>query len=183
MKTTTSLMRYSTVLAALACFVFVSVADARRADPRTADLQVFVDVPPTWRPFLDDDIAEAFFYRLRETFERRGYKGNMVQVISREEIVRDVPALEIFLSEWRVDRSGNAQCTFTAGLKTPAGEKDLGFKTGTTMFWPRTGGRWTINRAYETADALEDAANNALRDLYAAIARTGLVAGLESKKR
>lgn len=182
MKTLLALLRFPAALAAFAALVTLApAADAKKTAPKPADLQVIVDVPPTWRPFLEDDIAEALFYRLKEVFGRRGYKGEIAQLTSFDAEAKAVPVLRLNLTEWRVDRAGNAQCTLSATLKTAAGEKDLGLATGTALFWPR-GNRWGIQRQMETADALEDAADSALRDLYSAVAKTGLVAGLETKK-
>lgn len=181
MKTLKTLLRFSAAFAAFAALLATAPAADAKKEPKPADLQVSVDVPPTWRPFLDDDIAEALFSRLSEAFKRRGYKGEIVQVTSFDKEAKGVPALRLNLTEWRVDRTGNAQCTMTATLKTEAGEKSLGLATGTAILWAN-GPRWSFNRQMQTADALEDAANNALREVYDAVAKSGLVKGLEAKK-
>lgn len=182
MKTTLAFLRFPTVLAAFAVLVVLApAADNKKPAPKPADLQVIVDVPPTWRPFLEDDIAEALFYRLREVFGRRGYKGDIAQLTTFDAGTKDAPILRLNLTEWRVDRTGNAQCTLTASLKTADREKHLGLASGTALFWPQ-GNRWSISRQMETADALDDAAESAMRELYDAVARTGLVAGLGSTK-
>ena len=183
MKTFLPLLRFPAILVALASLLLTSSPAAeKKADAKKADLQVLVDVPPTWRPFLDDDIADALTARLVEAFRKEGYPGNIVQIRDLSFGDKNVPTLRLYLSEWRIDRIGNAQCTFTASLKTPAGDTDLGLNSGTAMFWPSSIGHWGLNRAFEKADALEDAARNALRDLYKAVAKTGLVAGLETRK-
>ncbi len=183
MKTFVLIARLPLIAAVFAGLVAAVPSFAKdKSSDKPVDLQVTVNVPPTWRPFLDEQISETFAYRLIDTFRQRGYKGNMVYVDPRDDKAKDVPTIEIFLSEWRLDRVGNAQCTFTASIKTAAGEKDLGLKTGTTMFWPQAGGRWGITRAYETADALDEAARNAQRDLYNAVAKSGLVSGFETRK-
>ena len=182
MKTLLACLRFPAAFAAFAVLVTLApAADAKKPAPKPADLQVIVDVPPTWRPFLEDDIADALFYRLKEVFGRHGYKGEIAQLTSFDAETKDVPILRLNLTEWRVDRTGNAQCTLSAALKTTAGEKNLGLATGTALFWPR-GNRWSIHRQVETADALEDAADSAMRDLYGTVAKTGLVAGFEVKK-
>lgn len=182
MKTALSFLRLPVAFAAMAALVTLApAADAKKPAAKPADLQVFVNVPPTWRPFLDDDIAETLFYRLKEVFHRRGYPGEMAQLTAFDAGAKDVPALQLNLTEWRVDHSGNAQCTLAATLKTAAGEKSLGLASGTALLWVH-GNRWGFNRQVETADALEDAADSALRELYDAVARTGLVAGLPAKK-
>ncbi|MBL9216197.1 MAG: hypothetical protein JNG83_12030 [Opitutaceae bacterium] len=181
MKTFPACLRLLAFLSACCgLFSYSLAAEAKKETPKPVDLQVLVDVPPTWRPFLDDDIAEIFTSRLQEVFKRRGYAGNIVQVTNLYPGAKEIPTLEIFLSEWRIDRSGNAQCTFTAALKTAAGEKNLGIKSGTAMYWAQSRGRWSMQRAFETSDALEDAARDALRDLYVAVAKTGIVPGLDA---
>jgi hypothetical protein len=184
MKTTLASLRFPAVLAAFAALLVAApAADAKKSDAKPADLQVMVDVPPTWRPFLDDDIAEALFYRLRNVFKSRGYKGEVVQLTSADKEMKELPLLRLNLTEWRIDRVGNAQCTMTATLTTSAGEKSLGLATGTAMFWPSSsGGRWSLNRQMETADALEDAADSAMREVYEAVAKSGLVRGITAKK-
>ena len=182
MKTTLAFLRFPAVLAALAAFALIApAAETKKAPPKPADLQVLIDIPPTWRPFLDDDIAEALYFRVREVFRQRGYKGELAQLTRFDEAKPDVPTLQLNLTEWRIDRIGNAQCTMTAQLKTSAAEKSLGLATGTALFWSH-GDRWTVARQMETADALEDAANNAAREVYEAVAKSGLVAGLPAKK-
>ena len=138
----------------------------RAADTRPADLQVQVNVPPTWRPIIDDDIAETFSYLLRAEFERSGYAGNIVYVHPGETPVESAPLLVVNLSEWRVNRTGEAECLFSADLRTPnAGERDLGFTTRMDMMGLMNRGGFGLARAYDYAYALENAANMALRDL------------------
>ncbi len=180
MKTTLALLRFAAALAAFAGLVSVTHAAASKP-AKPADLQVLVNVPPTWRPFLDDDIAEALANRLMDVFRQNGYKGDIAQVTSLDSASKDIPTIEINLTEWRIDRTGNAQCTFSAALKAAAEEKNLGLKTGMAVFWP-DGSRWGLSRRIDTANALEDAARDALRELYSAVAKTGLVAGLTDKK-
>lgn len=183
MKTLVRLLRFPAVFAAFAVLVATApAADTKKpAEAKPADLQVTVDVPPTWRPFLDDDIAEALFYRLKNLLQRRGYTGEMVQVTTFDKEAKGVPSLRLNLTEWRVDRIGNAQCTLTATLKTEAGEKSLGLASGTAFLWAN-GPRWSFSRQMDTADALEGAADNALREVYDALVKSGLIAGIPAKK-
>jgi hypothetical protein len=182
MKTLIVLFRFPAAIAAFAASVALApAADSRKTPPKPVELQVVVDVPPTWRPFLEDDIAEALYYRLSETFHRGGYKGEMIQLDRFDHRNADIPTLEVSLTEWRIDRIGNAQCTMTARLMTPSGEQNLGLISGTAIFWP-DGNRWGFGRRLETADALEDAANDAARDVFRAVGKTGLVPGFPIKR-
>lgn len=182
MKTTLALLRRPAVLAAFASLLVIApAADAAKAVSKPADLQVVIDIPPSWRPFLEDDIAEALFFRVRHVFRRQGYKGEVVQLTRFDDATPNVPTLQLNLTEWRIDRVGNAQCTMTVSLMTGAAEKSLGFATGTAIFWPQ-GRRWTFSRQLETADALEDAADNAAKQVYDAVARSGLLPGVPAKR-
>jgi hypothetical protein len=185
MKTPASVLRFPAALAALMMMMVnvLPAADARndRAPARPADLQVVIDVPPTWRPFLEDDIAEALFSRLHDIFKLRGYHGKVVQIERTDDRQPGVPTLELALTEWRVDRVGNAQCTMTARLSTPSGEKNLGLATGTAIFWPN-GSHWGFNRRMDVADALDDAANSAAREVYDAVANSRLLPGITPRK-
>jgi hypothetical protein len=157
-------------------------AESKKSPPPPPDLQVSVNVPPQWRPFLEDDVSEAFADQVRVVFHRLGYKGE-IAYLGRVETIPDkkIPHLEIALHEWRIGRSGNAECTFSSVLTTTAGSKDFGLATGTAFFWPQSAGHWGLRRL-EAADALESAAGRALRDLYQRVAETGLVAGMAAKK-
>ncbi|HEX7632443.1 MAG TPA: hypothetical protein VF388_09935 [Lacunisphaera sp.] len=183
MKTFVAFLRLPAALVAFAVMATLLPAAAKKekAPAKPVDLQVVVDVPPTWRPFLEDDIAEALFYRIQEVFKRAGYKGEMAQIDRAGDLKKDVPTLDVFLTEWRIDRVGNAQCTLSAKLVTAAGEKNLGLATGTAIFWAN-GPRWGFGHRLETADALEDAANNAAREVYDAVAKSGALPGIAPRK-
>ncbi|MFI5337441.1 MAG: hypothetical protein ACHQ5A_11695, partial [Opitutales bacterium] len=150
--------------------------------PPAPDLQVTVDVPPTWRPFLQDDIAEAFASRIQTVFKQRGYTGRIAYLDRATDPRPGVPVLEVRLVEWRIGRTQDAQCTFSASLRTDGGEKSLGLVANTAFFWPEAGGRWGLARRMDVADALEDAAARALRELFQRVAETGAVPGLVAKK-
>jgi hypothetical protein len=175
-------LRIAAALAAFATLGQLSLRAEEKPPLKTADLQVTIDVPPTWRPFLDDDIADALTSRLIDTFQKRGYTGRIEQLRQGDTAAKGVPQLEVRLIEWRIGRSGNADCTLSANVRTAAGEKDLGLITSSAIFWPHASGHWGLNRSYETANALEDAAESAMRDLYARLAKSALVPGLAPKK-
>ena len=180
--------RFLTLAALLgAAFLALSPLSTRAADPKAAvqptpDLQVVMDVPPTWRPFLDDDIAETFVARIQTVFKQRGYPGLIRQVERSGTPLPGIPVLEVRLIEWRIGRTSNAECTFSAVLKTPTAEKSLGLVANTAIFWPSSGGHWRLGRGRDAANALDDAAERAIRELYQRVAETGLVPGLAMKK-
>lgn len=154
---------------------------ARSTPAPPADLQVQVDVPPLWRPIVNDDVAEALAGILRDRFRRAGYQGRILYLAPLDEAAPNRPLLTLALTEWRLSRTGNAECLFTARLRTSAGETDLGMFSSTQFAWVRESGRIGALRAYAVADALEDAAGDAMRDLYRRLADTGQVPGLSRR--
>jgi hypothetical protein len=139
-------------------------------------LQLTVEVPPHWRPFLSDDLAEAFASRLTDVFRRRGYAGE-VSFLDHDEPRPAVPVLAIRLINWRIGRTDNAECTFTASLKHGSEEQELGIFENTSLVWNNNRARWGL------ADALGDVADGALRDLSAKLSKDGRLAGFPAAKK
>jgi hypothetical protein len=135
-------------------------------------LKVTVNIPPSWNMLLDDRISEAFVDRVREVFYRAGFDRPVEEVRSVEEPEKQPYLLTINLTDWRINRIGNIECTFTADLRTPQGSKNLGVYTNTTMRWLSGPGRWGLARSFE------DAAEGAIRDLCTAVAKSELLPGL-----
>lgn len=160
----------------------VLALSARAGEPKPAAaekpvLQVFVSVPPTFRPMLDDDIARTLAYRLEDTFNRQGYQGITDYAAQPADIKATEPVLELTLVEWRVDLSKNVQCTFSAKVTDGAKETNLGIFAGTGITWTHIRDRWRL------ATAFEDSANDALKDLYRRIAEQKLLPGFELRKK
>ncbi len=148
---------------------------------KAADLQLLVDVPPTWRPFLEDDISDALARILRDSFQRRGYKGVIDPIEESERAPNpDLPLLTVRLHEWRITRTSLAQCTLTATLRVNGKDHELGVLSGQQMVWFRERGRFGF--PHEVADAYEDAATDAMRDLYRKVADSGLIPGMAARK-
>ena len=142
----------------------------------TAPLQLTVDVPVHWRPFLSDDLAEAFASRAADILRRAGFAGK-VNFLDRAPAQPGLPLLALQLIAWRVGVTDTAECTFTASLTVDGREHDLGIFENTDLVWSRSQGRWGL------AEAMGDAADGALRDLSRRLAQSGLVAGLEPAKK
>ena len=160
--------------------VAISTTAAAAAKPAAAEepaLQAFVSVPPTFRPMLDDDIARALAYRMEETFRRQGYQGTVGFAAHPGDIKASIPVLELTLTEWRLDLTGNVQCTFSAKLTKGKAETGLGLFMGTGIHWTHTRDRWRLAGAYE------DSANDAMKDLYRKIATDKLLPGFELKRK
>jgi hypothetical protein len=169
------------VTAVLSSALPAGAAEKAPEAAKVADLQLLVDVPPTWRPFLDDDISDALGRILRDSFHRRGYKGIIEDIEEGQRAPNpDLPLLIVRLHEWRITRTELAQCTLTATLRVGGKDHDLGVISGQQMVWIRERGRFGF--PHEVADAYEDAATDAMRELHRRVAKTGLVPGLAPKK-
>lgn len=150
---------------------FAGAIAAEEQDERV--LQVQVNVPPTWRPWLEDDIADVFANRVEEVFRRHGFDGRVERVDPVvDELDEARPLLTINLIEWRIRRSGMIECTFTASLQNGNTVHQFGLYTTSRIRWLNAPGRFGLARAFE------DAADTALDDLAEDIARTEPIPGL-----
>lgn len=138
-------------------------------------LAVHVNVPPHWNVFLEDRIAEAFTDQVRDVFHNAGFDKPVKEVRYFEDVDRAPYLLTIHLDEWRINRVGMIDCTFTAELKTPETTKQLGVYTHTTMRWFGGPGRFGLARSFE------EAADGAIRDLCNDVAKTELLPGLRTR--
>ena len=151
-------------------------ATGKRAKIEVPQLQLSVDVPPNWRPFLSDDLAEAFASRVSDVFRRRGFAGT-IKFLDHDDPSPDIPVLAIRLITWRIGRTDNAECTFSASVTAGGKEQSLGFFESTSLMWNKGLGRWGL------ADALGDVADGALRDLALRLDQAGFVPGFPAKKK
>lgn len=133
-------------------------------------------VPPSWRPMLEDRVTDVFTSTVADVFRDRGFQGRIKQVSSLDQPTSVVPRLTINLVEWRMNFTGNIDCTFSATLQVDRAVRHLGAFNGMSFRWMSGPGRFG---AY---DAYNDAAADALRQLYDAVVKTGLVPGAVQKK-
>ena len=138
-------------------------------------LQVQINIPPTWRPMFEDRVTEAFASYIFDEFRRQGYKGEITEVRWYDEPSPGCCLLAINLTEWRMNHSGNIDCTFTANVQTERASRHLGVFSGMSFRWMSGPGRFGLS------DAFEDAAEDAIRQLYDSLARTELVPGLRKR--
>src|SRR5690606_19853852 len=110
-----------------------------------------------------------------DVFRRQGYDGDITEVRRFEEPSPGCCLLTIHLVEWRMNHMGNIDCTFTANLQTDETTRSLGVFTGMAFRWMSGPGRFGL------ADSFEDAAADAIRQLYDSLARTELVPGLRRR--
>lgn len=137
-------------------------------------LQVQLNMPPSWQPIFEDEVADAFISHVRDVFQRRGYEGTIKEVDALDEPDPGCCLLTINLLDWRMGHTGSIECTFTGTLQTEHGTRSLGIYTNSAFRWMNGPGRFGL------ADTFDDAARGAIRDLYHDVAKTELVPGLRA---
>ncbi len=142
------------------------------AAEKDATLQIQMRIPPSWDPFLEDDVKDAFLSQVRDVFRREGYTGTIKEVDRFEEPSAGCCLVTINLLDWRLNHTGNVDCTFTASLQTDERTRNFGIFSGMALRWMNSRGRFGL------ANSFEDAAEDALERLYADLAETELVPGL-----
>jgi hypothetical protein len=155
----------------IAGFALGGCASTRQntAEIRPVRLQLAVDVPPNMSILYDEEIAEAFGYRVSAVLHEEGMRGRIRYLDRWETPQPDVPLLTAQLREWRVDRTGTVDCTFTASIQLGGETKALGLFTGTSfMTWPRHD--W-----YARAEGFEDAARDAVGTLATRLEQSGFL--------
>ena len=106
---------------ALLLAVPTAVKLSAAADPQSgATIQVQISDLPVQDPKLDVRISAEFVFRIQELFRQRGYAGAVVGVTGYERPDPGCYLLTLDLSNWRLDREGNAAGTFEATLASDA---------------------------------------------------------------
>jgi len=169
MKTLTSV-----ILALLGACVLTSCASTSpsrsvRNPDRPVRLQIVVDVPPTMNILREEEVEDAFAYRVISALREQGLRGRMRYIEWGEQADPTVPALAIHLHEWRVDRTGSVDCTFNATLQTPNGNRNLGLFSGTSLMM------WSRRDWFARSEGFESAARDALSNLAPRILQSGLM--------
>ena len=136
---------------------------------KTEIMQLTVNVPPSLRQWVTDEIAQTLAVRTAEALHQHGYKAKVKYLDSLTEPAQDKPLLTITMIDWQTELSGIVDCTFAATLSTPRGNIDLGLFTGTSMQTFADGNMAVRSEQYK--DAIKDA----LSSLYARISKTHLL--------
>jgi hypothetical protein len=169
------LFRYAWVwVSGLLLFLPACATTERPEVPGT--LKVQVNVPPSWSILLDDRVSEVFVDYVREAFYRAGFDRPVEEVRYVEDSAKVPYLLTLNLNEWRINRVGNIDCTFSASLQTPRGTRDLGLFTNTTMRWFGGPGRFGLSRSFA------EAADGAIGDLCDKIAKSELLPDFRKPK-
>lgn len=156
------------VLVAAALVSGCATASQSAADNgRPVRLQLTVGVPPSMSILYEEEVADAFAYRVSSILHEQGFRGRIRYVDRWSKPDPATPVLAVELREWRVDRVGFVDCTFTAALRSADGEKSLGLFTGTSLM------TWRRRDWFARAEGFEDAARDAITNLAARLEETG----------
>ncbi|MEO6995110.1 MAG: hypothetical protein ABI273_16000 [Lacunisphaera sp.] len=144
---------------------------AKPAKVELPQLQLAVTAPRQWRPFLSNDLAEAFASRLAEIFRRDGYRGE-ITFLDDGAAKSPAPVLDVELTNWRIKPTERAECIFSATLRSDGRAHHLGVFENDRLVWNDRSGRWGV------AEALSDAADGALRNLSGKLGELGTLNGV-----
>ncbi|GAB5559896.1 MAG: hypothetical protein SynsKO_15430 [Synoicihabitans sp.] len=142
----------------LVAAIALPLAAAKSAD--TPTLGVKIETPTVFDIGAELDIEDALFAHLDTAFDRSGFEGEIEPIDRLDDKPVDIPTISLRILDWTTRRSGIVECRFTAELATPDGVvENLGTFRGSSVRWA-TDTRFAVERAYE------DAAVNAMRELY-----------------
>jgi hypothetical protein len=85
-----------------------------------------VVTPPAWRLLPEQRFADLFAGSLRDALANHGYVQPLAVLGAVEDPAKVPHLLTVTITDWRIADSGNITCSFTASLRTPAGEHPLG---------------------------------------------------------
>jgi hypothetical protein len=145
-----------------------------RVEP-TRTLKVNVITPPSWNILIDDRVSEWFVDSLRDIFSRKGFDWPVEEIRLVEDAAKIPYLLTIHVTDWRLDRIGNVECTFTAQLQTPHGQRQLRYYSNRLPRAVDSYGRIALARVFE------EAAEGALTTLCEDIAKSELLPGLNER--
>lgn len=152
----TKIYAFSKVLLLGLLAVQTSAAGSKEAP----SLQVKIETPTVIDLLQENDIHDAFLSQLDTAFRRSGFEGRIVEIDDVDNAASDIPLLQLRLIDWEKGHAGMVECRFTADLTTMDGRTTpLGSFSGRAMSWGRND-RFTLSKAFE------DAAIDAIRELY-----------------
>lgn len=137
-------------------------------------LQVRVLLPPTGNPIHEDDVIDVFVGSVREAFRRQGYEGRLEDLRFRDEPVPELPLLTMRVVQWKRNRTGGIDCTFSAAVRPGGGEeRSLGMFHALEM-------SMNVTTRWQLGEAFRDAAEQAATDLWRRLAGLNVVPGITS---
>jgi hypothetical protein len=155
-------------LAALAAGCSTTTRQNTANNQRPIRLQLAVDVPPSMSIIHEDEVAEAFAYRVITSLHENGLRGR-VHYLDGDDPNPDVPLLRLNLQEWRVNRVGMVDCAFIASLTNGGQTRDLGAFTGTSLM------TWWRHDWWSRAEGYDESAHQAITDLARKLAEFGVL--------
>lgn len=131
------------------------------AEPAEApSLQVRIETPTVFDIARERDVSDALLTQLDTAFRRAGFEGRIAELDDLDKAAPEIPLLKLRLYDWDQNRTGFVECRFSAELATLDGQiTQLGSFNGTAASWGRRDG-FTLSKAFE------DAAIQAMRELY-----------------
>lgn len=169
MKTLKTALAILAVLAVTAGIHVSAAADEKKAE---GVLQVHVTIPPTPSPNAEYDVGDRFTAIMSDTFRGLGYDGDIEWIKNLDEPKPDWPLLRVNITHWERRPTGNLEVRFSATLEAAGKTHSLGSYFGTSPAVMNVPGR------FGTSEAVDRAAEDALRKLYDDLAETDLIVGL-----
>jgi hypothetical protein len=119
----------------------------------------------TW---VSDDTSTRFAGLAVRALHAQGFKGEIGTLGPEDSVTSHTSVLIINLINWTADK-GVADCTFSASLRTSAGDRDLGAFSGDNVIVTADG----LHRL--SAEGLVGSALEAMNDLDSRLQATGLI--------
>jgi hypothetical protein len=125
-----------------------------------------VVTPSAWRMLPEQRFADLFAGSLRDALAAHGYLQPLTVLSAVEDPAKVPHLLTITITDWRITDHANITCSFSASLKTPAGERALGTFTDTV---------WAPGVVYpNSGHAYYPLSGPAIRELGERLATSGL---------
>jgi len=145
-----------------ACLIFPYGASAA---PVNNILKVQVTAPSNWQPITGNAIEDAFLGRVGQLMANSGLPISVEGVRPVEDSSKCPYLLSIQLAERAINAKGGLDFTFTASLKTPEGQHQLGRFNSSVAEWLPSTGKFDLGRP------LADAADAALRQVCSEVCK------------
>lgn len=147
---------------------------AENPQPPTSTLQLEVLLPASVDPIHSDDVIEIFASSVREAFRRKGYDGRLEELYFSQDAKPELPLLTIRVFQWKRNRTGGIDSTFTAAIRPVDGEEQrLGMFHAT-----ESAVTFNRNNPWQVGEAFRDSAERAAEDLWRRLEKLNVVPGI-----
>lgn len=89
-------------------------------------LKLHVHTPYNWKSSYDHRFPDLFATSLRSALSAHGVSLPMEELRPMEDPAKLPHLLRVDVTDWRITSDGDLSCTFTATLRTPQGERQIG---------------------------------------------------------